>query len=77
MSFDIEASSSHGDFPIPKKSYKKLAPNMMEYIENKNIGIDILEDELKKMILTAFDFQKNSFIEKVYPKNKKITKYEI
>ena len=23
-SFDIEASSSHGDFPLPKKNYKKL-----------------------------------------------------
>ena len=77
MSFDIEASSSHGDFPIPKKSYKKLATNMMEYIENKNISSDNLEDELKKMILTAFDFQKISFIEKVYPKNKKITKSAI
>jgi hypothetical protein len=27
MSFDIEASSSHGDFPVPIKSYKKLTTN--------------------------------------------------
>jgi hypothetical protein len=33
-SFDIEASSSHGDFPVPVKSYKKLATNIVEYFEN-------------------------------------------
>jgi DNA polymerase elongation subunit (family B) len=32
-SFDIEASSSHGDFPVPVKSYKKLANNIVEYFE--------------------------------------------
>ena len=31
MSFDIEASSSHGDFPVPIKSYKKLATNIVDY----------------------------------------------
>ncbi len=29
-SFDIEASSSHGDFPIPVKTYKKLATNIID-----------------------------------------------
>ena len=24
MSYDIEASSSHGDFPVPRKTYKKM-----------------------------------------------------
>ena len=33
-SFDIEASSSHGDFPIPVKTYKKLAGNIMELWES-------------------------------------------
>ena len=31
-SFDIEASSSHGDFPIPIKNYKKVASQMLELI---------------------------------------------
>jgi DNA polymerase elongation subunit (family B) len=35
-SFDIEASSSHGDFPVPVKSYKKLANNILEYFETTN-----------------------------------------
>jgi DNA polymerase elongation subunit (family B) len=29
-SFDIEASSSHGDFPIPVKTCKKLATNIVD-----------------------------------------------
>ena len=29
-SFDIEASSSHGDFPIPMKTYKRLSSNMID-----------------------------------------------
>ena len=29
-SFDIEASSSHGDFPLAIKTYKKLAANMVD-----------------------------------------------
>jgi DNA polymerase elongation subunit (family B) len=33
-SFDIEASSSHGDFPLPKKTYKKLAGNIV-HLMNK------------------------------------------
>lgn len=30
ISFDIEADSSHGDFPIGKKDYKKLAANICD-----------------------------------------------
>jgi len=33
-SFDIEASSSHGDFPIPVKTYKKLATNIVDAVVN-------------------------------------------
>ena len=29
-SFDIEASSSHGDFPVPIKNYKRLATQMVD-----------------------------------------------
>ena len=29
-SFDIEASSSHGDFPLPQKDYKKLATDVVD-----------------------------------------------
>ena len=58
MSFDIEASSSHGDFPVPIKTYKKLATNIVEYFEN--IGIDnftkeSISETLKQIVLT-FNF---------------------
>ena len=31
-SFDIEASSSHGDFPLAVKNYKKLAENIVDIL---------------------------------------------
>jgi hypothetical protein len=42
MSFDIEASSSHGDFPIPVKNYKKLATNIIDYFTTKYFDLDNL-----------------------------------
>lgn len=53
MSFDIEASSSHGDFPLPIKDYKKLAENIADYIE-ENGGL--IEFELRGMIRGAFNY---------------------
>jgi hypothetical protein len=38
-SFDIEASSSHGDFPVPKKSYKRLATQLVD-IYLKQFSVD-------------------------------------
>ncbi len=71
MSFDIEASSSHGDFPVPIKTYKKLATNIVEYFEN--IGIDqfdknSISERLKNIVLTAFGYGNIDGIDLVYPK---------
>jgi DNA polymerase elongation subunit (family B) len=33
-SFDIEANSSHGDFPLPVKTYKKLCDQFLELFES-------------------------------------------
>lgn len=39
LSFDVEAQSSHGDFPIAKKNYSKLATNLIdEYQRLINLG---------------------------------------
>ena len=73
-SFDIEASSSHGDFPVPIKSYKKLATNIIEYFDN--IDLDVTKDQcrelLRKMIINAFGYanasEKMIEIDLVYPK---------
>jgi DNA polymerase elongation subunit (family B) len=73
-SFDIEASSSHGDFPVPIKSYKKLATNIIEYFDN--ISADVTKDQfkelLRKMIINAFGYanasEKMNATDLVYPK---------
>jgi len=65
-SFDIEASSSHGDFPVPIKSYKKLATNIIEiYDESED---EITKSQVSKIIKTAFGFDDLINIDKVYPK---------
>ena len=65
-SFDIEASSSHGDFPVPIKSYKKLAISIMEHYDG--LSDDISKGEITKIIKTAFGYDDLTNIDKVYPK---------
>jgi DNA polymerase elongation subunit (family B) len=69
MSFDIEASSSHGDFPVPIKSYKKLATNIVDYFGKQG---DVNNEQVKKIlqniISAAFGFVKMDNIDLVYPK---------
>jgi len=69
-SFDIEASSSHGDFPLPVKDYKKLATNIVELWEKLIEPEDQIEPRLKDIILTAFGFGDIDNIDRVYPKKK-------
>ena len=68
-SFDIEASSSHGDFPLAKKDYKKLAEDTVDVWEFKEENITD-EDYIKNIIDTAFGFT----YEPVYNVNKVYTK---
>ena len=76
-SFDIEASSSHGDFPIPIKTYKRFATNLVDvflqqfqYLDKKN-SYTLLE----KCIMTAFNFGNFDDIDLVYPKTKVTKEY--
>jgi DNA polymerase elongation subunit (family B) len=74
VSFDIEASSSHGDFPLAQKDYKKLAMDIVDVWEkNENLRN---KEGLEKMILTAFDYQSIKDINLVFPK-KNITRNEV
>jgi DNA polymerase elongation subunit (family B) len=77
MSFDIEASSSHGDFPVPVKSYKKLTTNIIEYFETLETEMtpELCKSLLKDIILTAFGYNNSNNntnikdkIDLVYPK---------
>jgi DNA polymerase elongation subunit (family B) len=63
-SFDIEASSSHGDFPLPKKNYKKLAQNIIEIYKDYECNEDFLEE----VILTAFGYSDLEDVDRVFPK---------
>jgi DNA polymerase elongation subunit (family B) len=54
-SFDIEASSSHGDFPIPVKSYKKLAANIVDAATAAGAE-GLTDDDLTHIIYTAFRY---------------------
>jgi len=73
-SFDIEASSSHGDFPIPIKTYKKLATNIIDVFQTQ----DLEEEEdtgkkeilLRKILSYAFGFSSENVqhkVDLVYP----------
>jgi DNA polymerase elongation subunit (family B) len=77
-SFDIEASSSHGDFPVPVKSYKKLATNIIELIEkNTDFTKEEIESNLRKIVLKAFGYLsvgEMSNIDLVYPKADQLPK---
>jgi DNA polymerase elongation subunit (family B) len=79
MSFDIEASSSHGDFPVPIKTYKKLATNIVEYFENLKIDItpELCKNILRRIILTAFGYEQMEQIDVVYPKKHPGEKEEV
>ena len=73
-SFDIEASSSHGDFPVPVKSYKKLATNILDYYyhypDTKNLDVDEQTKILRRIVFTAFGHDNIDDIDTVFPKKK-------
>jgi DNA polymerase elongation subunit (family B) len=56
MSFDIEASSSHGDFPVPIKTYKKLAANIVDVCLKDPTAAT--KSEVQRMIRTGFHDRK-------------------
>ena len=70
-SFDIEASSSHGDFPLPQKTYKRLAMNMVDvfsaHFRAQPLTVDQSTQLCKKIVLAAFGYAKCDDIDLVYP----------
>ena len=79
-SFDIEASSSHGDFPIPVKTCKKLAANIVDACislsSRATATMEAINSELlKRLICIAYGkivpdatSPVESKIERIYPK---------
>jgi DNA polymerase elongation subunit (family B) len=71
-SFDIEASSSHGDFPLPKKTYKRFVANMIDAFDKQTSITTLTNDRARvlfqKIVMTAFGYDTFSEIDVVYPK---------
>jgi len=77
-SFDIEASSSHGDFPIPVKTCKKLATNIVDACISlsSRANMEAINPELlKRLICIAYGkivpdatSPVESKIDRIYPK---------
>jgi len=76
-SFDIEASSSHGDFPVPIKDYKKLATNILQYYNELEDKENLTNELFEKQISAAFGYEDINYIDKVYPKLKEIGKEQL
>ena len=75
LSFDIEASSSHGDFPLAKKNYLKLSQEIVDYLLNKKLKCD--ENLLRNLIKISFGYaEKNYQISDIFIKGK-ITEEEL
>jgi DNA polymerase elongation subunit (family B) len=71
-SFDIEASSSHGDFPVPIKNYKRLATQMVDIFLQRDIReIEPAKKMVENVIKKAFNLTKMemSTIDFVFPKS--------
>ena len=78
MSFDIEASSSHGDFPLPQKTYKKLAQHLVDayfhmFSDSKSVVVDSVSDLVRNVVMAGFDATRESSnmtddVDLVYPK---------
>ena len=72
MSFDIEADSSHGDFPLPVKTYKRLATNIVDVVESwESVDKEYLTTWLRAAVLTAFEYEWEDGIDIIYTKSEK------
>lgn len=68
-SFDIEASSSHGDFPLPIKTYKKLAVNIVSHFLKHEMTDRVkIKTRLFDIIRTAFGYGSIPDVDLVFPK---------
>ena len=81
-SFDIEASSSHGDFPLPKKTYKKFATQLVDAFQLHGSQQLAGSAEVKKRFMTkaiaaAFGCDKCSDIDLVYTLGEPLKKADV
>lgn len=68
-SFDIECVSSHGDFPVARKDYKKLAYELFQLHESKKDCCDNLQEYLYDELVKVFDHDREGELSKVFLKH--------
>ena len=66
-SFDIECTSSHGDFPVAIKNYKKLAQDLC-YLSKGNLDDDKLLDYIYNAYFNEIQIKNNFKINRLYSK---------
>jgi DNA polymerase elongation subunit (family B) len=66
-SFDLECTSSHGDFPIARKNYAKVSYEMLQYF-NAHKHDDYIKDTIQKELLKIFIPSSEGIFSKVFPK---------
>jgi DNA polymerase delta subunit 1 len=67
-SFDIECVSSHGDFPVARKDYKKLAYEFFQLYDSKKETIVDLKEYMHIQLMGVFDMDFEGVLSKVFPK---------
>ena len=72
-SYDIEASSSHGDFPLARKTYRKMLGEIITYWNKNKSQISKMKrfgkkQLFKKLVFAAFEYEKMECMSKVYLK---------
>lgn len=65
-SFDLECTSSHGDFPVARKDYKKVAYELLQMYNEEPFGYEELVHELPLI----FQHDVSGKLSKVFPKEK-------
>ena len=69
-SFDIECVSSHGDFPVARKDYKKVAYEFFQLYLAKKDTVDDLKEYLYLQLVGIFDNDFQGDMSKVFLKKK-------
>lgn len=67
-SFDIECVSSHGDFPVGRKDYKKVAYEFFQLYEAKKNTVDELKEYMYMQLVGVFDPKFQGDMSKVFLK---------
>ena len=65
-SFDLECTSSHGDFPVARKDYKKVAYEMLQAFNEEKLNARNFAEEVMKI----FDHSVPGILSKVFIKEK-------